>query len=216
MRPAPHRLVLVSIVLLVTCARSEAQLPGPPGPFVIDARGAFSSVGRSEELAAPRGLKASELPKTVLGLELGAHFYPVRGSLTLGLGASLLMVGGTQTPGPPEEGAVDAPITPGEFRVRSIVPQLSLNFGSSRGWSYIGGGLGFSQLKAGRAESDLQFSPSLLTLNMGGGARWFVSEHVAFTFDGRYYRIASKELESGYVGNPVVSMFVITAGISLK
>ena len=52
------------------------------------------------------------------------------------------MVGGTQTPGTPEEGAVDAPLTPGEFRVRGIVPQLSLNFGSSRGWSYIGAASG--------------------------------------------------------------------------
>ena len=100
---------------------------------------------------------------------------------------------------PPDEGAVDAPITPGEFAVRAIVPQLSLNFGSSRGWSYLGAGLGFSQLKAGRAESDLEYSPQLLTLNLGGGARWFVSEHVAFTLDGRYYRLSGKELEAGYV-----------------
>jgi opacity protein-like surface antigen len=193
-----------------------AQVVGPPGPFVIDARGAFASVGRSEELALPRGLQASELPKTVLGLDVGAHVYPVKGKVTLGIGASLLMVGGTQTPGAPEEGAVDAPTTPGEFRVRAIVPQLSLNFGSGRGWSYLGAGLGFSQLKAGRAESDLSYSPQLLTLNLGGGARWFIKEHVAFTFDGRYYRIGAKDLEAGYVGNPVVSMFILSAGLSFK
>lgn len=193
-----------------------AQVVGPPGPFVIDARGAFASVGRSEELASPRGLQVSELPKTVLGLDVGAHVYPVKGKVTLGLGASLLMVGGTQTPGEPVDGAVDAPTTPGEFRVRGIVPQVSLNFGSSRGWSYIGAGLGFSQIRAGRAESDLSYSPQLLTLNLGGGARWFVSEHVAFTFDGRYYRLAARELEAGYVGNPVVSMFILSAGLSFK
>jgi len=197
-------------------AAVSAQPAAPPGPFVLDARGAFSSVGRSEELAAPRGLTAGELPKTVLGLDVGAHFYPIRRKVTVGVGASLLMVGGTQTPGPPAEGAVDAPITPGEFRVRGIVPQLSLNFGSSRGWSYLGAGLGFSQLKAGRAEADLEYSPQLLTLNVGGGARWFVSEHIAFTLDGRYYRLAGKELEAGYVGNPVVTMFVFSAGLGFK
>ena len=159
---------------------------------------------------------ASELPKTVLGVELGAHVYPVKGRVTLGFGASWLMVGGTQTPSEPEPGAVNPPLTPGEFRVRGIAPQVSLNFGSSRGWSYIGGGLGFSQLKAGRAESDLAYSPQLLTLNVGGGARWFISEHVAFTFDGRYYRLASKELEADYVGNPTVTRFVLTAGLSFK
>jgi opacity protein-like surface antigen len=216
MRVATHALLLVSACLLTAPGTASAQLAAPPGPFVIDARGAFSSVGRSEALAAPRGLTVGELPKSVLGFDIGAHVYPVRRRVTLGIGATLLMVGGTQTPGTPEEGAVDAPITPGEFRVRGIVPQVSMNFGSSRGWSYLGGGLGLSQLKAGRAESDLTYSPQLLTLNLGGGARWFVSEHVAFTIDGRYYRIASKPLEADYIGNPVVTMFVVSAGVSFK
>ncbi|MGV3519168.1 outer membrane protein [Luteitalea sp.] len=216
MRAAFRALLLVSVCLLAAPAAVSAQVTAPPGPFVIDLRGAYSSVGRSEELASPRGLALGELPKSVLGLDAGVHVYPVRGKVTLGLGASLLMIGGTQTPGEPEEGAVDAPITPGEFRVRGIVPQLSLNFGSSRGWSYIGGGLGFSQLKAGRAESDLTYSPQLLTINVGGGARWFISEHIAFTLDGRYYRLASKPLEADYVGNPVVTMFVFSAGLGFK
>jgi hypothetical protein len=208
--------LIVSACLLVSPAAASAQLTSPPGPFIIDVRGVFSSVGRSEELAAPRGLTAGELPKTVLGLDVGAHVYPIRGKVTMGVGASLLMVGGTQTPGAPEEGEVDAPVTPGEFRVRGIVPQISLNFGSSRGWSHIGGGLGFSQLKAGRAESDLEYSPQLLTINIGGGARWFVTERLAFTLDGRYYRMAARDLEAGYVGNPVVTMFVLGAGVSFK
>lgn len=216
MRSVLRRLAFVSACVLAPTTAALAQVTAPPGPFVIDARGAFANVGRSEELAAPRGLMSSELPKRVLGLDVGAHFYPVRKTITLGIGASLLMVGGTQTPGTPEEGAVNPPTTAGEFSVRGIVPQLSLNFGSNRGWSYIGAGLGFSQLKAGRAESDLSYSPQLLTLNLGGGARWFVSEHIAFTFDGRYYRLAAKDLEADYVGNPVVSMFVLSAGLSFK
>ena len=183
---------------------------------MIDLRGAFSSVGRSEALAAPRGLQVNELPKRVLGLDAGAHFYPVRGRVTLGVGASLLLIGGTQTPGTPEEDEVNAPLNAGEFRVRGIVPQLSLNFGSSRGWSYLGAGLGLSQLTVRRPDSELPSSPQLLTINLGGGARWFVTEHVAFTLDGRYYRLASKPLEGDYLGNPTVTMFVLSAGISLK
>ena len=56
----------------------------------------------------------------------------------------------------------------------------------------------------------------MLTLNVGGGARWFVSEHIAFNIEGRYYRLAAKDLEAGYVGNPVVTMFVVSRGISFK
>lgn len=211
--PVVARLFLaVSVCLLVCTTGASAQLAEPPGPFVIDARGAFSGVGRSEELASPRGLASAELPKTVLGLDIGAHVYPLRRKVTVGVGASLLMMGGTQTPGEPD-GTAGAPLTPGQFHLRGIVPQVSLNFGSSRGWSYLGAGLGFSQLKAGRAESDIAYSPRLLTLNIGGGARWFVSEHVAFTLDGRYYRISARALEGGYVGNPLVTMFVLSAGV---
>ncbi len=212
---SPRGLLLFVTLCLLVPAAAQAQPAEPPGPFVVDLRGAFSSVGRSEDLSLPRGLQAGELPKTVLGMDLGAHVYPVRGRVTLGLGASLLLIGGTQNAGDPAEGT-DVPLVPGEFRVRGIVPQVSLNFGSSRGWSYLGAGLGFSQLKAGRAESDLAYSPQLLTINLGGGARWFVTEHVAFTFDGRYYRIGSKEFGGDYVGNPTVSMFVLSAGISVK
>ncbi len=214
--PILRRLLPVSLCLLVWPAVARSQPPEPPGPFVVDVRGAFSSVGRSEELAQPRGLQASELPKTVLGLDLGAHVYPVRGRVTLGLGASLLMIGGTQAPGEAEAGTVNPAFSTGEFRVRGIVPQLSLNFGSSRGWSYLGAGLGLSSLKAGRAESDVGYGPQLLTINIGGGARWFISEHAAFTFDGRYYRLGAKPLEGDYLGNPALAMFVISAGVAFK
>lgn len=216
MRQTVRALLLVSACLLASPAAAPAQQAAPPGPFVVDLRGAFSSVGRSDALASPRGLQANELPKRVLGLDAGAHVYPLRGRVTLGIGASLLLIGGTQTPGTPEEGEVDAPLNAGEFRVRGIVPQLSLNFGSSRGWSYLGAGLGLSKLTAGRAESDLASSPQLLTLNLGGGARWFVTEHVAFSLDGRYYRLASKPLATDYIGNPTITMFVLSAGISVK
>ena len=208
----------VSLLLLVGGAGSAgAQVVEPPGPFVIDARGAFSAVGRSDELALPRGLQASELPRRVIGFDVGAHVYPVRGKVTLGVGASLVRLNGTQTPEALDEvDSVDGPVTAGTFRLTGIAPQLTLNFGSSRGWSYLGAGLGLSRLTVGRAESTLQSSPSLLTTNFGGGARWFISEHAAFGFDLRFYRVGAKELSGDYIGNPTVSMFVISAGVSFK
>jgi len=203
----------------MTASGATAQVVDPPpGPFVIDARGAFSTVGRSEALALPRGLQASELPRRVIGLDVGAHVYPVRGPVTLGIGASLVRIGGTQTPEPVEDGATaDAPITAGTFTLTSLAPQLSLNFGTTRGWSYVGAGLGLSKLDAGRAESTTRVSsPQLLTLNVGGGARWFVTEHAAFNFDLRFYRVGASDLSGPYLGNPAVSLFVVSAGLSFK
>lgn len=213
------RLLSVAVCLLIwDVADVGAQVVEPPGPFVIDARGAFSTVGRSDELALPRGLQASELPRRVLGIDVGAHVYPVRGTVTLGVGASFLRIGGTQTPGGDDEADdPNAPVTAGTFTLTGIAPQVSLNFGTSRGWSYVGAGYGLSRLKAGRAESTtLESSPQLLTLNLGGGARWFVSEHAAFGFDLRYYRVGARELSGDYLGNPTVSMFVVSAGLSFK
>ena len=77
-RPSRERLLTRSAV------GASAQLAAQPGPFVLDVRGAYTSVGRSEELAAPRGLAVGELPKTVLGIDVGAHFYPIRRTVTSG------------------------------------------------------------------------------------------------------------------------------------
>ena len=209
---------VIGVLLFAVAAPAQAQVEEPPGPFVIDARGAFSTVPSSEELALPRGLQASELPSRVLGLDIGAHVYPVRGKLTLGVGATFVRLAGTQTPEPLDDGpdAADAPVTEGTFRLTGIAPQVSLNFGSSRGWSYVGAGLGLSRLSVGRADGALPGSPQLLTLNMGGGARWFFSEHAAFTFDVRFYRAGARELSGDYLGNPTISMFVVAAGLSFK
>lgn len=208
---------VISGFLFAVAAPVQAQTDEPPGPFVIDARGAFSTVGRSDDLALPYGLRASELPRRVLGLDLGAHVYPVRGRVTVGVGAAFVRLAGTQTPEPLDEtSAADAPVTSGTVRLTGIAPQVSLNFGSSRGWSYLGAGLGLSKLTVGRADAALEGSPQLLTLNMGGGARWFVSEHAAFSFDLRFYRVGAKELSGDYLGNPTVSMFVVAAGLSFK
>lgn len=184
---------------------------------MVDVRGAFTSVGRSDGLAAPRGLRANELPKTVKGLDFGVHLYPVRRKVTLGLGADVLMASGRQGVAAAEDGTVDETAAEGEFAIRGVLPQLSLNFGTGRGWSYIGAGMGLSKIRAGRSDATaLDYGPNLRTLHLGGGARWFVSQHVAVSFDLRYYRVAARALEADYVGNPSFSMFVTSAGLSFK
>jgi hypothetical protein len=180
---------------------------------VVDLHGAYSSGGQSDALASPRGLLSSDLPGSLLGIDAGVHVYPVRRKVTIGLGASLLLAGGSQAGTVDESGVAS---TAAEFRVRGVMPQLSLNFGSSRGWSYLGAGFGLAQLKVGRTESALPWGPMTPTLHFGGGARWFIRERLAFSFDGRFYKVGAKPLEGDYLGNPTVSMFVLSAGISVK
>ena len=75
------------------------------------------------------------------------------------------------------------------------MPQVSLNFGTSRGWSYIGGGVAFMRRATGDVDAEVADWPRLTGIHYGGGARWFMSPHVAFMFDLRFYRIPEQAAE---------------------
>ena len=87
------RVMMMAIVgglagLLQTGA-ALAQQEDPIAPFVIDVRGAFMSSTRpAARLARPR--RKALLPSNGIGLDVGAHVYPLRGRIvSLGVGASL-------------------------------------------------------------------------------------------------------------------------------
>ena len=93
-----------------------------------------------------------------------------------------------------------------------IAPQVSLNFGSRDGWSYLSAGLGAGSVNAeatdvlpGRHESGL-----LRSVNYGGGARWFITPRLAFGFDLRAHQIAAG------ADTPKVSVFAVGAGLSFR
>jgi hypothetical protein len=95
---------------------------------------------------------------------------------------------------------------------------VSFNFGSGDGWSYISGGVGqsvWSVVPDGRAPL-LPDVERLRTFNYGGGARWFMKRHVAFTFDVRFHEIHPGGAERGLVLQPRTTMLVMGAGLSLK
>src|SRR4029078_13011763 len=97
---------------------------------------------------------------------------------------------GRKTPVPPAAGQVTT-LHATEEKFRSVAPQLSFNFGTGRGWSYLSGGLGQSTWSLVPADC-LPFptdTDRLKTINYGGGARWFMKSHVAFSFDVRFYAI---------------------------
>ena len=52
--------------------------------------------------------------------------------------------------------------------------------------------------------------------NYGGGARWFAKEHLAFTFDLRFYRIDPQEAAAGRPAYDGRRIMAFSAGISLK
>ena len=103
-------------------------------------------------------------------------------------------------------------------RFQSLGSQLSFNFGSGTGWSYISGGIGtstWSLQPTGTAETP-QDTERLKTINYGGGARWFAQPHLAFSFDVRFYAVNPGSPSLGLPGSPRATLLIIGAGVSVK
>jgi hypothetical protein len=103
-------------------------------------------------------------------------------------------------------------------RYTSLAPQISFNFGSSKGWSYVSGGIGGSRwsIVPNTAAPTPVDDERLKTLNYGGGARWFSKKHVAFAFDVRFYAINPGTPYLSFPGSPRTTLLVIGAGIAVR
>jgi hypothetical protein len=209
---------LCSSLLLIFAPNAFAQPPEPIGPFVVDARGVFVRFKDDPVLASTLGVASADMPGSGLGLNAGVHFYPVRGRVAVGVGAEVLLAGGSQTNEPDDEdtpGAVAGPTV--STRLRTFSPQVSLNFGSGRGWSYLTGGLGWASYKTERDDDPVAPGESTpRVFNYGGGARWFAKPHLAFAVDLRFYNIGAQEAVTGRPAYPSMTLMVVSAGASFK
>lgn len=218
------------VVMSVFGARSAwAQKQDPPGPFVIDVRGAFASYSPTSVLSAPFNLTKGQMPARGLGAELGASVYPLRNRhITLGIGANYLISRGNKVPDPV---ALPADPTVRE-RFETFGTQISLNFGSKQGWSYISGGIGSSRraiqvfpvttTTTGGTTTTTQSDEPLTakgsrskTINYGGGARWFFTSHIAFGFDLRWYAVNPSVATATVPVLPRQTLLVANGGISI-
>ena len=213
--------VAVLVVVLASLASPAlAQDPPPPIPWVVvDLHATVPRFPSDDaQLADSRNMSVAELPGSGLGAQIALQLYPLRTRLvTVGVGGELAIGRARQTP---LTGATIAGVTPlrtSEERITSLSPQLSLNFGNGSGWSYLSVGLG--QTTWSLATDDLVDYPpnddKLKTLNYGGGARWFIKPHVAFSFDVRFYAI-NPGFAYIFPATPRTTLLVIGAGVSLK
>jgi hypothetical protein len=217
-----YTILLLSILSVVPSAR--AQDPPPKiGPFVIDLHGTVPRFPKAPSLAASRDLVVTELPGRGLGAQVGAHVYFLRiRAVTFGVGGEVAASRARKKPPPtqvaPPTGSETVPLRATEEQFKTAGAQLSFNFGTGHGWSYISGGIGqstWSVMPDGREPfpSDLA---RLKTINYGGGARWFAKKHVAFSFDVRFYAINPGPAFGLIPGSPRTTMLVIGAGASFK
>lgn len=194
--------------------QADAQEPPPPiPPLAVDLHGTVATFSDDPTLALSRGLDPSELPGRGFGGDVAVHVYPLKyRSVTFGFGGRLTTSRAHRTQAQPSE------LRPVTERFTYLGPQLSFNFGTGAGWSYISGGIGASKWSVVPDGSVAQQPDEerLKTIDYGGGARWFAKPHLAFSFDLRFYAINPSSPLAGLPSGPRTTLMVFGAGISLK
>jgi len=200
---------LIVAAAVMTAAPAAGQTPARPGPWVVDIRGATSAVPTDTTFYPT--LTSTIVPSRGFGADVGGHVYLFNlGRARVGLGASVMAVRATATAATEADSA-----EPGQrvtLTLRAIAPQVSFNFGSRDGWSYLSAGLGLGSVNSSAepASPAERQSGRLRTVNYGGGARWFMTPRLAFGVDLRAYQFAAGD------GTPRVSVFAAGAGLSIR
>ena len=191
-------------------AQTREKIP----PFVADVRGLFASLGTDDVTAADLAIAPEALPDRALGGAVGLTIYPLRRQgFALGIGGEGLLAWASSQP-------VDAAGVPAgppvERRLQSLAGQLSFNFGHRDGWSYLSGGMGPLLFETFVGDLPPESPPPSMMLNFGGGARWFISRHLAFCFDLRFYETRPELSTATSHGRERQRVFVLSAGAAFK
>jgi hypothetical protein len=216
------RVAFVLFLLLSTpltlCAQDPVPAPLPPEPkpiFVFDARAGYPGLPKDATVATALGVDVEDLPGRGPAVNLGAQFYfPRRGIVALGVGGEMLWSRMRHTVQPTTPTGTEGPALVTDWTHMS--PQISLNFGTGEGWSYLTGGLGWSKLTMALVEEEQDPATRIRTVNYGGGAKWFLKKHLAFTVDLRWYSIGAQEGGLSRVATPAMRVLVFTGGFSVK
>lgn len=214
----PIGVVLFALALGAFGGPAAAQEAPPPIPrFVIDVHAVVPAFPSDPSLAASRGVNLAELPGVGLGVDLAAHLYPWKWrAMTVGLGGRLVTSRARRTPAQ----VAGQPTTLRSLteRFTYLGPQVSFNFGTGAGWSYLSGGISAStwSIVPDGADKLPPDEDRLKTIDYGGGARWFAKPHVAFSFDVRFYAINPGSPSGALPGSLRTTLVVVGAGVSLK
>ena len=222
--------ILVAGVLLATASAAAAQEPPetePIGRFVLDARAVVPRFQADPILASALDVVVTNMPKQGFGYAVGGQVYPFRkGPVTFGFGGEVMVSTASLTLEPTTEGGEPGPTVNRKLTV--VSPTVSLNFGKRQGWSYLTGGVGYSTFTLEREAEPtppdiivigtpvVDPTPQPLAINYGGGARWFLTRHIALTMDLRFYRIQAQPAGVTRAAIPKTRVLVLSIGTAFK
>lgn len=208
-------LVAVACAAVMAASSASAQVREPVRGGVLDLRLASVALPSSEGWtpALPAG---TPVPSRGAGVEAGAHLYPVSvGRARLGLGLGILSARGRTTPAADAAGDVLFPEV--ETVLTVVSPTVSLNFGHRLGWSYLSGGPSRAHVTSQVTTDATRPTSWSGAWHLGGGARWFLRDHVALNLDLRLHGLAARsDAASGLVTAPASRGMTLSAGLSLR
>jgi hypothetical protein len=219
----PQKSFVAAVAALTALAaaprRAQAQEPPPPIPRVaVDLHATVPRFPANQTLALSSGLDAlNPLPGSGLGADIAVNVYPIKWkAVTFGLGGHVMTSRAHRTPGASADPTVVLQASTERFTY--LGPQLSFNFGTGSGWSYLSAGIAAStwSIVPDGVNPLPPDNERLKTIDYGGGGRWFIKTHIAFSFDVRLYAINPGAPHGGLPGSPRTTLLVIGAGISLK
>jgi hypothetical protein len=210
-------LVTLATLSLAPVTASAQVVPPKLPPVVVDLRGFWSGLGQDPFTASQLGLLQSDLPSRGFGIVAGVHVYPLRRErFAFGIGGEAIRARGSKTPFTPED-SEEPPDPTVRQRLDGLTAQISLNFGTGNGWSYLTGGMGPMRFDTYLGDTaPAEASQGKAMLNMGGGARWFPKRHVAVTFDLRFYLMRPEEQTALYPGRQRARLMILSAGVAFK
>ena len=219
----PIRLALMALLL---AAPAAAQVREPIPKFAIDLHAATVGLPTAEGWIPVPVMGDTPLAGRGLGVAAGATVYPFKaGGMTFGFGAAMAYGRGTGEALTITTGSGANAVT----RVTpvmhtdalNVLPQVSINFGHKLGWSYLSAGLGTTRINASMDAGPTTPAAVLpeswnQALNFGGGARWFMKEHLGASFDVRFVKLGARPATATLPAGLPTRSWSISAGISIQ
>lgn len=194
----------VGLVAAAATAQPREALGGLVGDLRLASTTLPTGLGWTPPVAATGAL----VPGRGIGAEGGVFVFAGPGRFRrLSFGATGFVAEGRAT-------GVDAPTM--ATRMFAAAPHAALNFGHRDGWSYLSIGAGAAKVRATEAGVEDQPASWGLAFHYGGGARWFVREHLAVSLDLRFWALTPRPATTARPSAAATTRIAIGVGVSFR
>ena len=194
-------------------ASAAAQPREALGGAVVDLRVVSTTLPTGLGWTPPVATAGALVPGRGVGAEGGVFLFAGPGRFKrLSFGATGFLAEGRATGVAATGGNAPTMAT----RMFAAAPHAALNFGHRDGWSYLSIGAGTAKVRATQDGVEDQPASWGLAFHYGGGARWFVREHLAVSLDLRFWALTPQPATTARPSAAATTRIAIGAGVSFR